>query len=66
VSPDVNVTEVRPVQFWNAYVPNVVIELGIVMEVRPEQFWNALLPIEVNKGFIGNVTEVRFIQFWNA
>ena len=35
------VTEVRPEQPENAYVPMLVTELGMVTEVRPEQEMNA-------------------------
>ena len=41
------VTEVRPVQLWNARRPIVVTELEIVKEVRPVQLWNALVSIVV-------------------
>ena len=35
------VTEVKPMQFWNAEPPMEVTELGIVTEVKPLQLENA-------------------------
>ena len=52
------VTEVRPVQFSNAFVPIVVNEPG--MEVSPVQPLNAFEPIVVFE--FDNVTEVIFVQ----
>ena len=57
-------TEVRLVQLWNAFVPILVTELGIVTEVRPIQVVNALAPIDVTE--FGIVTEVRLVQLENA
>ena len=41
------VTEVRLLQYSNAYMPISVTELGIVTEVKSEHSLKALFPIEV-------------------
>ena len=57
-------TEVRPLQYPNAYSPIEVTLLGMVKEVRPLQPANAERPIEVT--LLGMVKEVRPLQPANA
>ena len=58
------VTEVKPVQPPNAWVPILVTVDGIVTEVKLVQPSNAAAPILVTP--TGIFTEVKLVQPWNA
>ncbi len=53
------VTVINP-DDWNAFVPIVVTELGIVTDVKLEQPWNAAIPILVTEFPI--VTDIKLVQ----
>ena len=50
--PGSTVTDVNDEHDWNALVPNVVTELGIVIYCKEIQFEKALLPILVTESGI--------------